>query len=94
MLTLTLAQGVFGTVDENLSTYSDLAYRTGFGLYALALLASMIFYAGFRVARTAEKELVGAGGTGLAASQSITDTGDEDRSSAGSTRWALSARLR
>nr|WP_241726101.1 c-type cytochrome biogenesis protein CcsB [Dietzia sp. DQ11-38-2] len=88
-----MAQGAVGSVDQNLSVYSDLAYRTGFGLYALALLASMIFYAGFRVARTAEKELVNAGGTGLAESHSITDTGDEDRTSAGSARWARIAAI-
>lgn len=93
MLTLTLAQGAIATVDENLSTYSDLAYRTGFGLYALALLASMIHYAGFRVARTAKKELVMAGQTGLTESHSITDTSDENRASAQEFRWARIAVL-
>lgn len=93
MITLTLAQGAIGTVDDSLATFSDLAYKTGFGLYALALVASMVFYAGFRVAKTAQKELVTAGGPGLTESRSLTDTGDEDRTSAGSTRWARIALL-
>lgn len=98
MITLTLAQGAMGLpVDETLSNYSDLAFRTAFGLYALALLASMIYYAGFKVAKApaAERELVGAGAgePGLTSSSSITDTGDEDRASAGSTRWSRIALL-
>ena len=101
MITLTLAQGM--PVNEALSTYSDLAFRSAFGIYALALLASMIYYAGFRVPKASEKELVGAGGPGLTRpgfddpvlteSTSLTDTGDEDRASAGSMRWARIAQL-
>lgn len=93
MNTLILAQGL--PVNETLSNYSDLAFRTAFGLYVLALLASMIYYAGFRVAKVADstRELVGAGGPGLTESVSLTDTGDEDRASAGSTRWARIALL-
>ncbi|MGI9588810.1 c-type cytochrome biogenesis protein CcsB [Dietzia sp. Alg238-R159] len=89
MITATLAQGAMGlSVDEALSNYSDLAYRTGFGLYALALLAAVIYYAGFRVAKTAPRQLAGAGGPGLVESTSITDTGDEEAFSARGTGWA------
>lgn len=91
MITSTLAMGM--PVDETLSTYSDLAFRTAFGIYALALIASMIYYAGFRVAKVADKELVAAGETGLTESSSLTDTGDEDRGSAGNVRWARIAKL-
>lgn len=98
MNTLILAQGL--PVNETLSNFSDLAFRTAFGLYVLALLTSMIYYAGFRVAKVSEqsRELVGAGGpggveTGLTSSSSITDTGDEHRESAGSMRWARIAQL-
>lgn len=96
MITQTLAQGM--PVNETFSMYSDLAFRSAFGIYALALLASMIYYAGFRVAkvdqnRVDQKELVGAGGPGLTESTSLTDTGDEDRASAGSLRWARIAQL-
>ena len=41
MITFTLAQGMTMPVDENLSQFSDLAYRTGFGLYVLALLCRL-----------------------------------------------------
>ena len=93
MNTLILAQGL--PVNETLSNYSDLAFRTAFGIYALALLASMIYYAGFRVAKVTEsrRELAGSGGPGLTESVSLTDTGDEDRASAGSLRWARIAQL-
>ena len=93
MNTLILAQGL--PVNETLSNYSDLAFRTAFGLYVLALLASMIYYAGFRVAKVTEssREMAGAGGPGLTESVSLTDTGDENRSSAGSMRWARIAQL-
>lgn len=91
MITLTLAQGL--PIDETLATYSDLAFRTAFGIYALALIASLIYYAGFRVAKVSEKELVTAGGTGLTESRSLTDTGDEERASAGNVRWARIAQL-
>lgn len=93
MNTLILAQAL--PVNETLSNYSDLTFRTAFGLYALALLASMIYYAGFRVAKVTEsnRELAGAGGPGLTESVSLTDTGDENRSSAGSLRWARIAQL-
>ncbi len=95
MITLTLAQGM--PVNESLSTYSDLAFRTAFGIYVLALLASLIYYAGFRVPKVQHKELVAAGGPGtgieLTESTSITDTGDEERASAGSERWARIAQL-
>ena len=64
MITLTLAQGL--PIDETLANYSDLAYRTAFGIYALALVASLIYYASFRVAKVPHRELVGAGGTGAA----------------------------
>lgn len=88
MTTWTLAQGL--PVNDTLSTFSDLAFRTAFGLYVLALLAAMIYYAGFRVAKVQQKELVGVG---LTESTSLTDTGDEDRASAGSLRWARIAQL-
>lgn len=95
MNTLTLAQAL--PVDETLSTYSDLAFQTTFGLYTLALIASLIYYAGFRVAKVTQKELVTAGeagsGVGLTESTSLTDTGDEERASAGNTRWARIAQL-
>ena len=91
MITSTLAMGM--PVDETLSTYSDLAFRTAFGIYVLALIASLIYYAGFRVAKVSEKELVAAGGTGLTESTSLTDSGDEDRASAGNVRWARIAQL-
>lgn len=93
MNTLILAQGL--PVNETLSNYSDLAFRTAFGIYTLALLASMIYYAGFRVAKVTEsrRELAGSGGPGLTESVSLTDTGDEDRASAGSLRWARIAQL-
>ena len=91
MITSTLAMGM--PVDETLSTYSDLAFRTSFGIYVLALIASLIYYAGFRVAKVSEKELVAAGGTGLTESRSLTDSGDEERASAGNVRWARIAHL-
>lgn len=93
MNTVILAQRL--PINGALSNYSDLAFRTAFGLYALALLASMIYYAGFRVAQVSasSRELAGAGGPGLTKSTSITDTGDEDRSSAGSVRWARIAQM-
>ncbi|MEH6623027.1 MAG: c-type cytochrome biogenesis protein CcsB [Dietzia maris] len=91
MITSTLAQGL--PIDETLATYSDLAFRTAFGIYVLALIASLIYYAGFRVAKVSEKELVTAGGTGLTESRSLTDTGDEERASAGNVRWARIAQL-
>ena len=59
MNTLILAQGL--PVNETLSNYSDLAFRTAFGIYVLALIASLIYYAGFRVAKVSQKELVAAG---------------------------------
>ena len=65
MITSTLAQGL--PIDETLSIYSDLAFRTAFGIYALALVASLIYYAGFRVAKVSHQELVTAGGTGAGA---------------------------
>ncbi|MCT2273874.1 c-type cytochrome biogenesis protein CcsB [Dietzia cinnamea] len=105
MITWTLAQGL--PVDETLSTYSDLAFRTAFGIYALALVASLIYYAGFRVPKVSHQQLVGAGqgaaaggsGTvggpdvGLTESRSLTDTGDENRASEGNVRWARIAQL-
>lgn len=93
MNTLILAQGL--PVNETLSNFSDLAFRTAFGLYVLALLASMIYYAGFRVAKVAEKELVAAGETGLAESRSLTESGaaDDARAAAGNPRWARIAQL-
>lgn len=93
MNTVILAQGL--PVNETLSSYSDLAYRSAFGLYVLALVASLIYYAGFRVAKVTKssRNLVGAGGPGLTESTSLTDTGDEDRESAGSVRWARIAQL-
>ncbi|MFL0577901.1 c-type cytochrome biogenesis protein CcsB [Dietzia sp. 179-F 9C3 NHS] len=75
-------------VDETLADFSDMAYKTGFGLYVLALIAAVIYYAGYQVAKTSQRELVAAGGSGLTESTSITDTGDEDTSSARGTRWA------
>lgn len=96
MITATLAQGATGLpVNESLSNLSDYAFRTAFGIYALALLASMIYYAGFRVAKVsgAERELAGAGGPGLTESASPTDSGEEERASAGSLRWARIAQL-
>ena len=93
MITSTLAMGM--PVDETLSTYSDLAFRTAFGIYALALLTSLIYYAGFRSPKVAHRELVAAGGSGvgLTESTSLTDTGDEERASAGNVRWARIAHL-
>ncbi|MBB0968355.1 c-type cytochrome biogenesis protein CcsB [Dietzia aerolata] len=91
MNTVILAQAL--PVNETLSNYSDMAFRTSFAIYVLALLASMIYYGGFRAAKFTQKELVTAGGTGLTESTSITDTGDEDRASAGNTRWAKIAHL-
>lgn len=89
MIIVTVAQGAMGSpVNETMSLYSDLAYRSSFGLYALALLTAVIYYAGFRVTQTATRELVSAGGRGLTESTSITDTGDEDTSSARGTGWA------
>ena len=101
MITLTLAQGL--PIDENLARYSDLAYQTAFGIFALALVASMVYYAGFRVAKVSQRELVGANEAGggtvsgpgaeLTASRSISDTGDEERTSDRNLRWARIARL-
>ena len=91
MITLTLAQGL--PIDETLSTYSDLAFRTSFGIYVLALVASLIYYAGFRVDKVSPRQLAGAGGPGLTESTSLTDTGDEERASSGNVRWARIAQL-
>lgn len=93
MNTLILAQGL--PVNETLSNYSDLAFRTAFGVYVLALIASLIYYAGFRVAKVTEKELVAAGGTGLTESRSITesDATDDERAAAGNPRWARITQL-
>ena len=91
MITAILAQGL--PVDENLANYSDLAYRTAFGLYALALLASVVYYAGFRVQKTATRELVATDGEGLTESSSITDTGDEETSSTRGAGWARITQL-
>ena len=93
MITFTLAQGMTMPVDENLSQFSDLAYRTGFGLYVLALLASLLYYAGFQVARTARREervAVGAGGPEmvLTDAHSLTDDSDEDVTAGNGDRWA------
>ena len=86
MNTLILAQGL--PVNETLSTYSDLAFRTAFGIYVLALIASLVYYGGFRVAKVSEKELVAAGGTGLTESTSLSSTGiaDDERAAAGNRR--------
>jgi len=91
--TLILAQGL--PVNETLSTYSDLAFRTSFGIYVLALIASLIYYAGFRVAKVSEKELVTAGGTGLTESTSLTETAaaDDARAASGNPRWARITQL-
>ncbi|GAA1051893.1 c-type cytochrome biogenesis protein CcsB [Dietzia natronolimnaea] len=91
MNSLILAQGL--PIDETLSTYSDLAFRTSFAIYVLALVASLIYYAGFRVEKVSPRQLAGAGGPGLTESTSLTDTGDEDRASAGNVRWARIAQL-
>lgn len=93
MNTLILAQGM--PVNETLSHYSDLAFRTAFGIYVLALIASLIYYAGFRVAKVSEKELVAAGETGLTESSSLTESGaaDDARAAAGNPRWARIAQL-
>ncbi|MCD2261360.1 c-type cytochrome biogenesis protein CcsB [Dietzia aurantiaca] len=93
MNTLILAQGL--PVNETLSTYSDLAFRTAFGIYVLALIASLVYYGGFRVAKVSEKELVAAGGTGLTESTSLSSTGiaDDERAAAGNRRWSRIAQL-
>lgn len=96
MIVITLAQGALGqAVDENLSSYSDFAYRTAFGVYVLALVTSMIYYAGFRVARIpaqSHKFAVPAG-PGLIGSRSLTDAGDEEIASSRGTRWSRIAVL-
>ena len=91
MITSILAQDV--PVNEGLSHISDLAYRTGFGLYAVALVFSLLYYGGYRMARVRtrerERELVTAcGGTVITESHSITDNGDEDVASDRGARWA------
>ena len=82
-------------VNETLSTYSDLAFRTAFGIYVLAFIASLIYYAGFRVAKVSEKELVAAGETGLTESTSLTETAaaDDARAASGNPRWARITQL-
>lgn len=98
MITTLLAQGSGMPVDENLAHFSDLAFRSAFALYVIALVASLAYYAGFRVARTTRREervAVGAGvgaGSGpdtvLTDGHSLTDTGDEYSASATGERWA------
>lgn len=88
MINQIVAQGMGLPVDDTLADFSDMAYKTGFGLYVLALIASVIYYAGYRVAKTSQRELAGAGGPGLTESTSITDTGDEDTMSTRGARWA------
>ena len=85
-------------VDETLSNLSDYAFRTSFGLYAAALLFFLVFYASYRVPKhevagatadgdEATAQQGGNGSTVLTRSKSITDTGDEDRTSTAGTRW-------
>lgn len=97
MTVYTLAQGALRLpVDESLANYSDLAFRTAFGIYALALTAAMIYYASFRVARIptpAHTASAPAGEHGLTESRSITDTGDEQTASDRGHRWARFAEL-
>lgn len=99
MIVHSLAQRVLAEVpiDETLSSYSDTTYQTAFALYAVAMIAAIVYYAMYREPRATthmSADIRQAGsqeapdGTVLVRSTSLTGSGEEDRRSDRGTSWA------
>lgn len=89
-------------IDETLSSYSDVAFQTAFALYAVAMVAAVVYYAMFREPRAAAQIAAGVRQTGyrerpdgdvLIRSTSLTGTGEEYRHSDRGASWAKIALL-